>query len=344
MVLGAFTMVGAQGGAGVVTLSMPPPGGEGHSAFQSGTAMTTGVASTWHNPALLASLGKATGSHIHFASADQDLLLDTDQKFSGVAVVYPGFGGDLGITIYRNVIDFGVVLPAQSRAEEAVYGLAAGMEVARFLSVGLAAKYYRSDRGSARADGWAFDFGMAASKRYRPIGELPAFEVMPSTGIAIRNLGSDVWYVDPELSDPLPRTWSNGLGLQIDHADLAQLTVAYDLERQIHRRTQWSDPWIQKYGYTASFFGFRYGNSWLRDPGGELFERHTMQEYEFNFQRVMKVLTRLAERDFTSASTGEVATIPGTKLRVNPRFVVGLREIASGSREGWDAAYISLSL
>lgn len=344
MVLGAFTMVSAQGGAGVITLAMPPPGGDGHSALQSGTAMATGVASAWHNPALLANLGKTTGSYIHFATARQDLVGDDGQRFSGAAVVYPGLGTDLGIAVYRNTTDFGVVLPDQSRAEESVYGLAAGVGLSRFLSLGLAAKYYRSDMGAARADGWAFDVGMAASKRYRPIGEIPAFEVMPSAGIALRNLGSDAEYADPEASDPLPRTWSNGLGVQVDHADIVQITLAYDLERPVPRRAQWNDPWTQRYGYTASVFGFRFGHSWLRDPGGELFERHVMQEYEFNFQRVMKVLTRLAEGDFTRASTEEVAVLPGTKLRINPRFVVGRREIASGRREGWDATYFSVSL
>lgn len=344
VILGTTALAAAQGGAGVITLAMPPPGGDGHSALQSGTAVATGVASAWYNPALLAGLGKTTGSHIHFASAKQDLVANTDQDFSGVAVVYPGFGGDLGIAVYRNVIDMGIVLPDQLPAEEAVYGLAAGVGLSGFLSAGLAAKYYRSDLGAARADGWAFDLGLASSTRYRPVEEVPSFEVSPRVGVALRNLGAEVWYVDPENSDPLPRTWSNGAGFQLDYADLAQITLAYDLERDVHRRAEWNDPWTKAYGYTASLFGFRYGRSWLRDPGEGFFERQVMQEYEFNFQRVMKVLARLADKDFTSASTAEAAVIPGTKLRINPRFVVGRREIVSGIRDGWDAKYFSLSL
>lgn len=341
VLLGVFTMAGAQGGAGVITLVAPPPGGDGHSALQSGTALATGVASAWHNPALLAGLHKETESSIHFAYAEQDMVFGANQGFSGVALAYPGSRSDLGIAVYRNRIDFGGPLSDG----ESVYGLAAGVGLARIVSVGLAAKYYQSEIGTGEAKGWAFDFGVASSKRYRPLGEIPSFEVVPSVGIALRNLGSDVSYGDPALSDPLPRFWSNGVGLQVDHADMLRITLAYDLEHPVHRRAEWSDPWQKTYGYTASLLGLRYGRSWLRDPGGERFERHVMREFEFNFQRWMKVWERVSSGDYRSASTEGVARIPGTNLRANPRFVIGKREIESGGiREGLEGWYFSLSL
>lgn len=341
VVLGAAAMAGAQGGKPLV-LAMPPPGGDGHGALQSGTALASGVAGAWYNPALLANLGKATGAYIHFASAVQDLSPGGEQNFSGAAVVYPGIGTDLGIAVYRNWTDAGdVVFPD----EESVYGLAAGVGLGRIVNVGLAAKYYQSEIGMGEAKGWAFDVGLAASKRHRPVGGVPAFEVTPSVGIALRNLGADVWYVDPEVSDPLPRAWSNGLGLKVDYADAVQITLAYDLEHEVHRHAEWSDPWQKTYGYTASLLGFRYGQSWLRDPVGERFERHVMREFEFNFQRWMKVWERVASGDYRSASTESVARIPGTNLRANPRIVVGKREIASGDvRAGLEGWYFSLSL
>jgi hypothetical protein len=341
VVLGVFTLAGAQGGASIISLAMPPPGGDGHSALQSGTAMATGVASAWHNPALLANLGKATGSHIHFASVEQELNLGESQQFSGVALVYPGLGNDLGIAVYRNKIDLG----GSFTNGESVYGLAAGVGFVHIMSLGLAAKYYQSEIGVAEAKGWAFDVGLAASRRYRPAGELPAFDVMPSVGIALRNLGSEVSYGDPELSDPLPRTWSNGAGLEINFADAVQVTFAGDFEKEVHRRARWSDPWQKSYAYTASLLGFRYGEAWLRDPAGERFEKHVMREFEFNFQRLMKVRERVASGDFKSATAETAARIPGTNVRANPRFVIGKREITSGGvRSGENATYFSLSL
>src|SRR5690606_28057348 len=120
--------------------------------------------------------------------------------------------------VYRNALDLGTSYPpgpTAYRSGESVYGLAAGVGVARFLSVGLAAKFYQSEIGTGDAAGWAFDAGLAASKTWRPWPAVQALAITPSLGVALRNLGPEVWYVDPDTSDPLPRTWSNGVGLQL---------------------------------------------------------------------------------------------------------------------------------
>lgn len=347
VLLATFTLAAAQGAAAVVTLEASPPAGDGHAALQSGSAIPAGVASAWYNPALLAKLRTSTGSNIHFTASEQDLIFSNKQDFSGVAIMYPGTRYDLGIAVFRNAIEFAPgnsEPPSPERDGESVYGLAAGMGVSRFLSVGLAVKYYQSEIGTAEATGWAFDAGLVASQRVHPLKKLPSLDVTPSLGVALRNLGPEAWYVDPEMSDPLPHTWSNGLGLQIDFADAAQITFAGDLEKPVHRHARWSDPWQKTYGYTASVLGFRYGAGWLRNPAGERFEKHVMREFEFNFQRLMKVWDRVATGDFRSESSQTVAVIPGTRVRANPRIVVGRREIVSGTRTGQDALYFSVSL
>jgi hypothetical protein len=339
-----WSLTSAQGGAAIVTLTMPPAG-DGHSALHTGAAIPSGLASAWYNPALLAGLRVSTGSNIHITASHQDLIASTQQDFSGMAVVYPGLGSDFGIAIYQNSIDFGESIPPDgSRDGESVYGLAAGFGVARALSLGLAAKYYRSELGTASSDGWAFDGGLLASEVMRPLKGLPSFETKPSIGMAIRNFGSDAWYVDPSMSDPLPRTWSNGLGLEVAFADIVHVTIGHDWDREIHRRSDWSDSWIRTYGYTASILGFRYGSGRHNDHEGGRNERHVMREYEFNLERVLRVLGRLQERDVISASKPSAGRIPGTGLRANPRLVVGSREIVSGARDGQDSWYFSVSL
>lgn len=330
---------------GPITLAMPPPGGDGHAALQTGVAIPAGVASAWYNPALLAGLRTSTGSNIHLSTSSQDLILENAQDFSAVAVVYPGLKHDFGIAVYRNTLDIrNATHPAVVDDGESVYGLAAGVGVARFLSVGLAAKFYHSEIGMGDAAGWAFDAGLAASKTGRPWPAVQALAITPSLGVALRNLGPEVWYVDPDMSDPLPRTWSNGVGLQLGFADLVEVSLGYDGDREVHRHASWSDSWTRTYGYTAGVLGFRVGTGWLKDPDGQLDERHSMREYEFNLTQLRTVWARLQARDFTSAGPVVGTRIPGTRVWANPRFVIGQREIVSGRRTGRDAWYFSVSL
>ena len=49
-------LASAQGGSAIITLIMPPPGGEGFSMLQDGGPFANGAVAAYYNPALLADL------------------------------------------------------------------------------------------------------------------------------------------------------------------------------------------------------------------------------------------------------------------------------------------------
>src|SRR5687768_17203722 len=83
-----------QGGSAIVTLVMPPPGGEGYSILQSGGMFADGANATYYNPALLADLERQTGAQVHYSLSHQNLLpalglSDLNNVYWGVAAVAP---------------------------------------------------------------------------------------------------------------------------------------------------------------------------------------------------------------------------------------------------------------
>ncbi len=103
------------GGSAVVTLVMPPPGGEGYSALQAGESLPEGAASLYY-PALLAELQRSTGSQLFYTHSRQQLLplinlADLYQDFWSVAgvVADPSGGTDMGVGFFRNKVSFGEI-------------------------------------------------------------------------------------------------------------------------------------------------------------------------------------------------------------------------------------------
>lgn len=104
IVFAAWMSAQARGGSAIITLVSPPPGGEGSSALQTGSAFADGAAAMYYNPAALPELGRGTGSQFHFTHSRQDLLPmlqlpDLKQDFEGLSGVLPDpkRGTDLGI-------------------------------------------------------------------------------------------------------------------------------------------------------------------------------------------------------------------------------------------------------
>jgi hypothetical protein len=339
----------AQGGSAIISLEIPPAG-DGHGALQTGAAIPSGVASAWYNPALLPGLKSATGSAVHTVVSREDIFIPgAGLDFVGVAAIMPLLGTDVGIALYRSALDFGGYPPTDSSDTETVHGLAAGFAVMKALDVGMAVKRYHSEIGTAESNGWAFDVGVASITRLRPFADLASLEIAPSLGMVVQNLGPDAWYVDPEQSDPLPTTWRSAAGIELDFADFLRIAVSHDWEKAVHRRASWSDSWQRTYGISASLLGLRYGTGWLKDPDGGRDERHEALEYELNFKRLRRVVHRVSAGDFVSS--GETLNVGSTLggrqgvLRdVNPRLVVGIREIIAGGRTGQDTWYFALSL
>jgi hypothetical protein len=345
---------------GIWTLELPPPGDGGYAALQTGGTITSGVASAWYNPALLPGLSRATGSNVHFAHSREDWFFGgISRSYTGAAATFPVWEGwDFGAAIHRGHTDYGQNLVTSDDsgtafdAYENEYGLAAGLKLGGPVAVGVAAKFYDSrPSADARANGWAFDLGILANHRFLPFTSrgVRSLEVAPSLGSSLRNLGPDAWYVEPETSDPLPTAWRNALGLEVNFADVLAVVAGYDWSKDVHRNAEWGDPWQKSYGFHASLLGFGYGSGWLEDPGVWGDERHQVLEYELNLKRLCRVVHRIRARDFTSSGEAlNVGSMLGASrgfLRdINPRFVIGRREVVSGTREGQDAWYFSVSL
>jgi hypothetical protein len=344
-----FSLSSAQGGAGVITLALPPAG-DGYSSLQTGAAIPSGVASAWYNPALITGLKQAKGSTVSFLTSDENWFLPHSRLVhQGVAVSFDAWEQELGLALYRTNFEFGGYPPDSTWLQESVYGLALGSSLNAYLDAGLTIKYFHSDFLTATASGWAFDFGFASSHRARLIDELQSLEVTPSVASVIQNLGADVSYADPFLTDPLPRTWRNAVGLSVDFADVLRITAGHDWDREVHSRSEWSEPWRRTYGVHASFLALNYGYAWLKDRGGERDEQHRVTELEFDLARVRRVVHRMATRDFTSPSeklnvSSAISGAPKFLQGANVRLVFGKREIESGIRHGQDAWYFSLAL
>jgi hypothetical protein len=371
----------AQGGAAVITLVMPPPGGDGYNALQTGGAFSTGAASLYYNPALLAELHRATGSQVHLAHSRQDLLpglglSDLNQNFTGLSfVLADGKNGfDMGVGFFRNHVNFGESLvsgedTAESsfKAGESVYGLGLGLRLGGPLSVGGTVKYYDSHLSpGARAIGFAFDLGILALQRVEPLVALDfrSLEVTPSMGYSWLNHGPDAWYVEPSQSDPIPRYERASMGLQIRLLDAVEIAWGKDWEKETHRRASREVPVVSTYGYTYSVLGYRYYEGKLDDPLGGRIETHAskplyalgevrIHALEFNMLQVWRVWRRAKELDYRSSSEAMEAGYPfkmtrvlGVSWRMNPQLTIGKRVIReSGSiREGQEALYWSVSL
>jgi hypothetical protein len=379
LLLAACGTAVAQGGAAVITLVMPPPGGDGYSALQTGGAHPSGAAGLYYNPALLPELERATGSQLHFTSSAQNLLPalqepDLRQEFWAAAAVLPlDRGLTAGVGFFRNHVSFGPNFGEDSghMASEAVNALGAGLRlelplpqnVLSFLRAGISAggsiKQYdsRLSRGDdGRAYGLAFDLGLFADTRIFPLGGVAVRSLAADFfgGVAWQNLGPDVSYADPGQTDPLPEQRRTSLGLTVRFADAVEASLGRDWEHDTHRRAAADDPAVRTYGYSASILGYRKGKALLVDPSGGRREIHRSRSFEISLLQIHRLLQRVRLRDVTSASEKldegylfGTTSVFGIPFRANPRFVIGERRIDGrdgGIRDGQKATYWSVAL
>lgn len=364
-----------QGNSAVTTLVMPPPGGEGYSILQSGGMFADGATSTYYNPALLASLERQTGSQVHTSLSHQDLLPvlrlpDLYHVFWGVAAVVPNPAGgtDLGVGFFQSHVNFGENEQTDAggkvvrfQATEDVYGLGIGARLGLPVSLGLSAKYIDSrlapgPGGDGTVRSFAFDVGAVANLTWATpsASGLPSVELTPSFSLAVKNLGPDVFYADATQSDPLPRTFSFGTGLQLRLLDLFEITAGYAEDREVTRRSEWSLDPVAVAGFSAAIAFYRYSAGWLDDPIGLRDEKHVGHAVEFDLRRMLRFLGRWRRNDYRSPSAAFDASFPfapatvlGLPYRANPRFSFGNRGIESrdqGVRNRQNAFFINLSL
>jgi hypothetical protein len=366
---GAF----AQGGSAVITLVMPPPGGEGYTALQSGASLPQGAASMYYNPALLSDLERSTGSQIFFTSSRQTLLPvlnldDLTHEFQGFAAVAPDpeGGTDMAIGVFRNHVNFGENSGTDEsgavrrfNSSETVYGLGTAIRLGIPVSVGATAKYYESHLadgigGVEPGIGWAFDLGLLVNPRILPpIADFAAASFTPSLGLAVKNLGPDVFYKEAWQSDPIPRTYTAALGMKLDAFDMLELEWERSLdEERVRSDAKW-DP-VRVTGVSGMFLIYRMSVGWLEDESGHRSETHVSQTLEFDMLRLHRMLRRISLTDYASAPRAMDAGYPFRKTRVwgipfraNPRLAIGTRKIQShdgGIRDGQRAFSLAFSL
>ncbi len=355
----------AQNGTAIITLVMPPPGGDGYSALQSGASLPEGAASLYYNPALLAELERTTGSRTFYTQSRQDLLpilsLDIYQTFWAAAVVIPEpeKGTDVGIGFFRNYVSFGESIATDSnfnaigtfQSDETVYGMGLAKRLGIPVGLGGTLKYFDSDLAHVVARGWAIDFGAEVNPCIAPTpkSRWAAITFTPSMAVTVRNLGRDVYYIDPKEADPIPTTYSLAFGSRLVGFDMIEIEGGMDFDQEWTARSRNWQP-QRTLGYSCSFLGIRYSEGWLDDPLGKRWEKHTAGAFEFNFLKFNRCLRRFQLGDFTSPSQNmdpPAAKIWGVPFPANPRVVVGTRKIESsreGVRLGQKAFYFSLAL
>jgi hypothetical protein len=375
--LSAFSCF-AQGGSAVITLVMPPPGGDGYSALESGGAFAEGATSMYYNPALLPELERSTGSQLFFSESNQDLLPvlnlpDLYNSFTGVSAVIPDHAGyDVGLGFSRSHVSFGENQQTDANgnvvatfdSHEDVYALGVGVRLGFPVSLGAAVKYYDSElaRGisssgessDGAALGWAFDLGAAANPHFftPPSMRAPYVDFSPSLSVAWRNWGPDAFYFDAVQADPLPSTLAFSEGLRAQFFDAAEAEAGWDQEREITHRGS-SGP-VYNNGFSLLAGVYRFSRVWLDDRSGKRFEVQTAHALEINFLRLHRFFRRLRAGDFSSPSQAMEGGYPfrsisvlGVPFRSNPRMILGTREIESrdnGIRDGQSAFFVSFSL
>jgi len=354
----------AQGGPGVITLDMPPPGGEGLTALQTGGAFPTGATSLYYNPALLVELQGATGSQAHFSRSSWDLMPGNDfgmkQTFTAGAVFLPLAGGlDLGVGFFRNRSDLGESILSDSGTttedHETVHGLGLGVRVLGPFSVGVTAKHYESNIGTATAKGWALDAGALYYQPFQPFSAygVRSLELVSSAGIAWVNNGKSVRYPGGEGSDPLPEALHYSTGASVDLADVVRGAWSWEWTQATHRRADSRDPIQLTYARHLSVLGFGLGWGRLVDPAGGRYETHRSREVAVDLLGYYRVFNRLRKMDWTGSSEVQEMGYPfptlsvlGISYRFNPRFVIGERRVSNveGARFGPYTPYFAFSL
>ena len=364
----------AQGGSAIITLIMPPPGGEGYTALQSGAALPQGAASLYYNPALLSDLERSTGSQLFFTRSRQTLLpvlklKDLTHEFLGFAAVAPDpvGGTDMAIGLFRNHVDFGKNTLTDASGEdvrvfnssETVYGLGTAIRLGIPVSVGGTVKYYESHLadgldGAEPGIGWAFDLGILVNPRFLPSGgHFAAASCTPSLGLAVKNLGPDVFYKDAWQSDPIPRTYTAAFGVKVDVLDMVEFELENTVDQEWVRGDFRWDP-VRNSGFSALFLFYRYSMGRLEDEIGRRQEDHISHTFEFNILRLHRMFARFRRSDFTSQSEAMdhgflfgKTRVWGIPFRANPRFAIGIRKIESndgGRRNGQRAISAAFSM
>jgi hypothetical protein len=364
------------GGSAIITLVMPPPGGDGYAALQAGGALAQGATSIYYNPALMAEMYRSTGSQLFFSQSRQNLLpvlglKDLNQEFRSVAAVAPDpvSGTDVAVGFFRNHVNFGASTRTDAEGNvidrfdswETIYGAGIAVRLGIPISVGATAKFIDSHLaygfdGLQAYYGWAFDAGVLANPKISPAARLglPDMVFTPSIGLAVRNIGPDIFYKEVYQADPIPTTYSTAYGFKGEFFDLLEFEVGADLDHEwTHRSENWDQ--VRSLGYSGLFWVVRYSEGWLDDPLGNRFEKHVAKALEFNLLRWTRLRNRFATGDFKSPSRSmergfpfRDATVGGIPFRANPRFEIGIREIHSrgnGVREGQESKYyLNLSL
>lgn len=241
---------------------MPPPGGEGFAALQSGAALAEGATAAYYNPAALAEVERSTGHAVALTGSHQRLLPvlglpDLGNRFTGASLTLPDREGgtDLGIGLFRSHTNFGRTYETDAE----------GREIGFFDS---RLGPWRTSYGSA-FDGsmrsWAFDVSALYMPRFRIPGQ--PVGIIPSFGLVAANFGPDVFYAEALQADPIPTTYT-AAAVTIDVAELLRVTAEAQAEQEYTRNTDGWSP-IFNLGVSALLGVAQGGGACARSWAGE---------------------------------------------------------------------------
>jgi hypothetical protein len=227
--------VRAQSTAGAQSLLITP-GARADAMGRAYSAIASDATGTWWNPAALAYIGGKNLSFMH-TQLVPGLADDVYYEFFGYAQDIPGWGGVGANFIY---LTYGKSQGADEQGTptgeftsyEVALSAAAGTELLRNLSAGLAVKFVYVSLAPAdvtldRVAGNGSTFAVDLGTYYR-------FPSVPLTFAAVfQNLGPNIAYIDEAQSDPLGRNLKVGVAYEILRAEDMGLLGSFDFNQPL---------------------------------------------------------------------------------------------------------------
>ncbi len=237
------TNASSQGIAGAYSLKIPPSA-RANGMGQSYVALSDDATSMWWNPAGMAMIEQPAIDLMHSQLVPD---LASDVFFEYLGGIY-NIGGGIMVGGAVQYLTYGEwqatgeqgenlgtessyeVAPVVGGAMKFMENLSIGINF-KFVYIHLADAQYTQDGKEGKGSSVAVDLG--------GIWKVPSFEVLGyrverlNLGACLSNFGPSISYIDSDQAAPLPRTFRGGFAYTPVMDELARLTFASDIEREL---------------------------------------------------------------------------------------------------------------